>query len=712
MEIYTVEKSLKTISLKAKILLVIYGLLKMCAYAFLLSIITFVIDFYIPDTPKYVRILMLLISLGILGFLANRYIIKTILWKPTSSFLAGVAEAHFKDFNDTLISAVDFAKKVAKGVKNESQAMMVEVIKLAIKNIKNKPLSKVVNIKPLLRAYMYGITCLILSVYTISTFPEYVNIWFNRLIGKSVEWPKKTILVLVEPKTKPNTNIVSVGIGDKLKIIAEAQGVPVSKVLLYTRHYDNNNQMKEEYFYMNRLLAEENKNRFIYELVNITKNFEFYFKSQDIVSDIYKVETFPYPQIESIAYKVIPPPYSNLPPTTIKNSNTLPVPIGAYVEVTIKTNVPLGYATIEFESLPENDSSKKTFLSSAIDSYTVSGKFLAKTSSDFSILLTSRDGKHNKDPYIFSLNVSDDLKPIAKITYPEKGQKYITPIGKLPIWLEATDEYGIKRVSMYIKKPEGSSMVKIIKTKKNPPKLIKKIVITGKRLKERLKMKEEDVITVNFTVWDNCKFDDTALNKEKECPHKAITDTKTIQMISLAEFEKRIDDIIAELKEKIIKTKGKQENILNEIVKINGNIPDGLIFDFLYKEPDIISDTTKIRNELYDVYSDIINNKLYYGNTAIQKNLQEAYKILSHLIGERGSQNEGLLYDILRDLRVINESGKVRDVKRNLDNSILLYERILDLLKWWESFQGLIRDVRRIKEGVSDTQKTLKEWKK
>lgn len=716
MEIYTVEKSLKTISLKAKTLLVIYGLLKMCTYAFLLSIVIFVIDFYIPDIPKYVRLFMFLISLGILVFHANRYIIKTILWKPTSSFLAGVAEAYFKDFNDTLISAVDFAKKVAKGVKNESQAMMVEVIKLAIKNIKNRPLSKVVNIKPLLRAYMYGITCIILSAYTISTFPEYVNIWFNRLIGKSVDWPKKTILVLVDPKTKPNTNIVSVGIGDKLKIVAQAEGVPVSKVLLYTRHYDNNNQVKEEYFYMNRLLAEENKNRFIYELVNITKSFEFYFKSQDIVSDIYKVETFPYPQIERIVYKITPPTYSNKAETIESNINTIHAQIGSNIEITIKANVPLWSGIIEFESLPENDFGKKTYLYSQIDPHIISGNFLAKKSSDFSITLNSRDDRNNKDPYIFSLNVSDDLPPLVKITYPEKSLKYITPVGKLPIWLEASDEYGIKHISMLLRKIEGNNtynIIKTVKTKKNVTKLKKKIVIKGRKLKERLKAIEEDIVEINFSVWDNCKLEDAILNKEKRCPQKVTTDTKRIQIISAAEFEKRIDEIIADLKEKIIKTKEKQEYISNEIIKIKDTIPHGLIYEFIFKEQDVIETTTKVRNELYEVYSDIVNNKLYSGYTnTIQKNLQDAYKILSYMVGVRGEVNKGLLYDILRDINVINEYRKVRDVKKNIDYSSSLYDLILELLKEWEGFQELIRDARSIKEGVYESQKKLKELKK
>lgn len=716
MEIYAVEKSLKKISLKAKILLVLYGIFKICAYAFLLSVISFVIDYYIPDIPRYVRFIMFLIILYILAVLAYRYIVKTIVWRPSSSFLAGVVELHFKEFNDVLISAVDFARRVAKGVKSESQTMMMEVIKLAIKSIKDKPLTKVINIKPLLRAYMYGIICIVISGYTISTFPEYVNIWFKRLIGGSVKWPQKTILELVEPQPKPNTNIVSVGMGDRLKLVARAVGVPVSKVLLYIRHTEKEGeQPKEEFFYMNRLLADENRNKFVYELVNVNKNFEFYFKSQDIVSGIYKVEVFPYPQIEEITYKITYPAYSNQAPAVIKNTRTIPVQIGSYVDVIIKANVPLWSGVVEFEALPENDYMKKVYLYPYTDLYTISGRFLAKKTSEFSITLNSRDGKNNKEQYVFALNVSEDLPPLANITYPQKSLKYMTRGGKLPIWLEAKDDYGIQYITMSLKKTDERGVYTILKRIRTPKKnkrVVKKVVLSGVKLKGRFKIKEDDTIEASFSVWDNCKFDDYAFNKEMKCPHKVTTETKRVQIISASEFEKRVDDIIADLKEKIIKLKEGHENILGELGKISTKVPEGIIYNFLFKEPELINETVKVREELYDIYSDVVNNRLYSDSKVIPTKLRDAYILTTHLVGKRGTQNEGLLNDILRDLRVINEMGKIRDVKRNLDNAISLYYGILALLEEWESYQGLIRDVKRIKEGVLESQKKLKEWQK
>ncbi len=712
MEIYTVEKKLKKVALKAKILLVIYGIFKVCVVAFLYFLGTFIVDFYIPDIPAYVRLLMLFIGLGWGFYLIYKHIIKVIIWKPTSSFLAGVVEGFFKDLNDALISAVDFAKKITSGYKVESRAMMVEVIKTAIKNIKEKSLSKVINLKPVGITYLSGFISLALTFYITHTFKDYSKIWWCRIGGGSCKWPQKFKLELYEPKPQPYTNIVNVGEGDKLKIVARSKGITPKKVLLLLIHPDN----RQEYFYMNRLLADENKDKFIYELINITKNFSFYFKSGDIESPVYRVVTFPYPTIEKLTYKIKFPPYTRRKDeerTGIGNIDN--VPTGSTIEMQITSNVPISYGIIEFQALPQTDKDKKKYMwASYIDRYyKLNGYFLAKKSTDFSIILFAKENPQikNKDQYTFSLRTTEDLAPIIKILNPEKGSKYLTTIGKLPIKIEGRDDYGIRHLAMHVRKNDEGKIdefVKKIYTGKNKNRVEKVVNIDAKNFKAKI----GNTLEVNFSLWDTCNFNDPQLNKEMQCPHKVNTIpglTKRITIISAEEFENYIDSKVTELKEKIDGIIQRQEVLLKDIEKSKGQqIPDIHIYDFLFKIQSVISDTfIKIRNELKDIYLDVVNNKLYPENKLIPEKLKEAYRYANILVDAK-HENKGLLFDILRDIRVINEPNKINELVTNINNSLLLYNHILNILDQWESYQDLIRIIRQTKERQNEVKNILK----
>ncbi|MFN7181388.1 MAG: hypothetical protein ACK4NF_01750 [Planctomycetota bacterium] len=716
MEVYTVERGLKNVALRAKLFLIVYGIFKLCVFVLLFSLATFVIDFYIPDIPGYVRLIMLFIGIGLLLRLIYKHIIKIVLWKPTSSYLAGVVENYFKDLNDVLISAVDFAKKVASGYKKESQEMMIEVIKVAIKEMKERIVTKVITVKPLIRTYLYGLISIGAVFYLTHTFKDYSKIWLCRIRGGSCKWPQKFSLELFEPQVKPHTNIVNVGLGDRLRIIARAKGVVPSKVLLSLLHPDN----RQEYFYMNRLLADENKDKFIYELTNITKDFSFFFKSGEIESSVYKVETFPYPTIENLTYKIKYPPYTGRSAEERTGTGDLDnVPIGSTVEIHLTSNVQLNHGIVEFESLAETDKDKKKILyPSYLDGYyKLSGEFLAKKSSDFSITLFARDNPQikNKEHYMFSLKITEDLPPLLKIHYPEKGTKYLTPVGKLPMKIEGIDDYGIKHFAMRVKKIDGEKIEEFIKKihikKREKNRMQKVIAIEAKNFKAKV----GNSLEINFSLWDTCNFQDKDLNKAMQCPHKVNTETaltKRISVISIEEFENHVEARILELKEKIDGIIKKQEILLNDVKKLKGHkIQDALIYEFIFRMEGVINDTSgKIRNELKDIYLDIINNKLYPDNKVIPQKLKEAYGYANTLVDAK-YHNKGLLFDILRDIRVINEEDKVNEVITNIDNSILIYNHILNILEQWESYQDVVRIIKQIKDKQEEVKKILKQEK-
>lgn len=164
-------------------------------------------------------------------------------------------------------------------------------------------------------------------------------------------------------------------------------------------------------------------------------------------SSKYRIHIVTTPAIEDVKFVVTPPVYTHDPAYTgpLPKSGLVGL-AGTAVRVTAKSNRPLSSGELRLIS---NDEVETVRMSPAQPGESlVTGEFFIARSAKFEIRLTDRDGQVSQDPFVGSITLLNDERPLIRILEP-KPRSLATPTTLLPVALDAEDDFGISRVELY-----------------------------------------------------------------------------------------------------------------------------------------------------------------------------------------------------------------------------------------------------------------------
>ncbi len=163
----------------------------------------------------------------------------------------------------------------------------------------------------------------------------------------------------------------------------------------------------------------------------------YHVEYEDRRTDEYKLSAFIHPLLSSIDAKIVYPVYTGLSEKLVKDTRRVSVIEGSQVELTFTLNKPVQTARMTSEDKPSLD-----LVASKSYANIYTATIEAAESRRYEVKLTDSEGRTNKVPPRFVLNVHKNLPVEIKPTFPNRDVQ-ASALEELSLEARLSDDYGI-----------------------------------------------------------------------------------------------------------------------------------------------------------------------------------------------------------------------------------------------------------------------------
>ncbi len=411
-----------------------------------------IVDWLMP-LPNFVRIALLLVGIGVIGYLLYRYLVQPLRASLTLRDVALNVERNHPDLEDRLISAVQFGnRESADPIESHMLQRLIEDTTERVKGIDFKA-----TIDHSRTRKQVGIAALVIAACCVLAliFPTEIHTSLLRVL---VPWEKTDPVLTTKLTVEPgNARILR---GKSLPIHVTVTGKSADKVVLTYENAQVQNTPTSEtestQQQINMLQNPDDKRGFAYEIFNIETDIEYYIVANETTSERYTVEVFEMPKVTEISVAYAYPDYTGLKPVVQTGTGDIQAVAGTQAELKLITNKAIQSATFSLR----RDGKKRSFterLTGTTEPVTtemvISGGNTLTTSIDvvedgtYSVQLLCIDGFNNEIPIEYAVKAIPDEVPEVVIKEPGRDIK-TTKLGEVEVIAEAMDDYGIAELKL------------------------------------------------------------------------------------------------------------------------------------------------------------------------------------------------------------------------------------------------------------------------
>jgi len=333
------------------------------------------------------------------------------------------------------------------------------------------------------------------------------------------------------------------------------------------------------------------------------------------------------PTIDDVQFVVTPPKYTHEQPTmgSLPKSGLIGL-AGTVVRVTARSNRPLSLGEIRLTS-DAHVQSVQLRPTQPGDSSVV-GEFAIAQSAKFDLHLTDTDGQASQEPFVGSITLLIDQRPLVRILEP-KAQSLATPTTTLPIILDAEDDFGLSSVELYRSLNDSRPISNSLPVPEPSP----------RRFHDQQYL---PLARYGLQPGDEIKLFARVVDNEPNNPKGAESTVVTVRIISQADFEKmlRIREGLEVLVSKYQQAERRLESLADEIAKIQKELenadPDSPLADELRER---LEKLAKEMQEEAEAIANAADHDLPYD---IDQNLKQKLKDLAEKLKQAGDELQKL----------------------------------------------------------------------
>ena len=414
-----------------------------------------VIDWLMP-LPSIVRISLLVIGIGVIGYLLYKYLVQPLRASLTLRDVALNVERNHPNLEDRLVSAIEFGNRESTDpIESHMLQRLIEDTTERVRDINFKATidhsraRKHVGI-----AALVIVGCCVLSLL----FPTEIHTSLLRVL---VPWEKTDPILTTKLSVEPgNARILR---GKSLPIHVTITGKSADKVVLTYEGIGEQNvstsdtEIAEQQ--INMLRNPDDKRGFAYEIFNIDADMEYYVVANEATSERYTVEVFEMPKVAEISVAYTYPDYTGLKPIVQTGTGDIQAVVGTQAEIRLTTNKAIQSATfthktnradgsqvfgiVELPAAPEPVSTEMVIS----NGNTLTTLVDVVEDGTYTIKLLCIDGFNNEIPIEYAIKAIPDAVPEVVIKEPGRDVKS-TKLGEIEIAAEATDDYGVAELKL------------------------------------------------------------------------------------------------------------------------------------------------------------------------------------------------------------------------------------------------------------------------
>ncbi|MCE9637155.1 MAG: hypothetical protein K8T90_15730 [Planctomycetes bacterium] len=409
-----------------------------------IAVVSFGMDVLL-DLPVAVRAVhLIVVAIALLVF--AKWAFGPLRTHSTDEQLAEAIEHDVPEFEDRLVSALDFEKRLADPAEPESKSMMAAAVTEASSIAKRIDATLLVDSRPSHRAMVLA-GCGVAALVTASfAFPEEFAIWLRRgLFMEDISWPRRTTIhVLDFPAEGP----LVVTRGDDLRVVALAEGSLPSDLDLHLEELTEEEEGVEPRIGFQDVRkmfpVADQPGRYAFDFRAVASSFRFWVTGGDDQDrrPEYTVRALVPPRVASFTARIEAPPYSGLPATTVLEP-IFDALTGSVVTFSFKANMPLAGARL----IPHGTGAVQDLALSAANRE-FSARFELKESVEFHLELKAVAGHVNRnEDDVFRVGATTDRAPTVRVLFPH-GRIVATPQAVVPVKVLAEDDFGLSSLTL------------------------------------------------------------------------------------------------------------------------------------------------------------------------------------------------------------------------------------------------------------------------
>jgi len=197
--------------------------------------------------------------------------------------------------------------------------------------------------------------------------------------------------------------------------------------------------------------------------LGLQQDYTYFITAGDFRTPTYNIETQISPMIavERVDYHY--PPYTGIPDCSVERQGDIRAIEGTQVTIHAAANQPIQRAEIDFSLTGIRG------IGMNVDDRSATGRFTLRLQPDdpthaehdfYQIRFTDKNGRENRRPIRYSIEVLRDLPPEVQILKPQKDETTVAEDGKLEIRLRAEDpDFGLRRVALRAEQENQSLLI-------------------------------------------------------------------------------------------------------------------------------------------------------------------------------------------------------------------------------------------------------------
>ncbi len=411
--------------------------------------------------PALVRAVVLVGTLVGGVIVAYRYLFRPLSAPSDDLSLALRVEEEYPLLNDALASTVQFLERGMQA-RSSSAVLEREAVQRALRRASGCDFGKVVNKRGMVWAGVSGSVFTVLTAMLILLSPTLATTAFLRLAHPfgGIEWPKKTLLEIEEPRSR-------IGRNEAFEVRGLVRGVIPSQAVVFFRfegfpNLEHHCDIKTDDSGIGHLHTSLPAGR-------VERSFRFQVKANDALSPEYFVEVLPPPSLAALDGKPSPlvqlvyPAYTGLPSPEMLSPGTgnIDAVVGTAVHLRARTDRPLRRAWIEYQ--PEEPSAVLGDLLALFrggqpwwepvpaqlgdDRYTFTIDFMPTINGMYVLHFEDETGLRNRR--LYELRLHPDPAPAVHLERPSPSHDILNvlPTAELPLEVHVDDpQYAIRSV--------------------------------------------------------------------------------------------------------------------------------------------------------------------------------------------------------------------------------------------------------------------------
>ena len=398
-----------------------------------------IIDQILP-LPRFLRMGLVLVWLGVGVYAAFRYLIRPVFQKLTNARVAAYVEDYYPGFENRILSTVQLKPEMENnrfGYALEFIEKLIEGTHQLIAEIESRKVFSQEFLK-LKRYGSFALVAFALLFITLFIFPSAAKD-FAQAFDELPKTPQDILVVQID-EIQPGSVLIESGAD--VTITAKVTGHFGAPVHLYYRVGSGGETMTSASAQRNVLMTRnETEIAYRFTFKNVTQSMEYYIAVKEEKSEHFHITVAHAPILSRFQLKLSYPKYTQLSPQILEeNLGDVTTLIGTMTNFEGEGNKPIASARLVFE---ESDPVKLT----VTEGTRLSGSFIVQRSEKYHIELIDTDSVSNAQPIMYTLHAIEDTAPQIEIVAPGKDV-VLDDSMIVSLQLDAKDDYGVEKIQL------------------------------------------------------------------------------------------------------------------------------------------------------------------------------------------------------------------------------------------------------------------------